>query len=134
MKAGMKMDSWFYIVMAVIVVVFGIFPMARFLYSSVYPYLKDGFTQDTVLKKGTFANADIISALQTSGWGGSKPIYILTLRFKTHEGVLIEASTMKALSFKEIESFKEGNQTTIKYDPADPKKIAIYDRPLILGE
>jgi len=46
----------------------------------------------------------------------------------------MESTTLKALTFKEIENFREGNQTTIKYDPADPQKIAIYDRPLILGE
>lgn len=124
----------FSILMAVIAIVFGIIPMVRFIRRDLYPYLKDGFTQDTVLKTGTSANADIISSLQTSAWSGNKPIYKLTLRFETQGGQLMESTTLKALTFKEIENFREGNQTTIKYDPADPQKITIYDRPLILGE
>ncbi len=134
MKMRRKMSSTFYIIMILIALVFGVFPMARFLYTTFYPYMKDGFTQDTVLKKGIAANADIVSAVQTSSWSGNKPIYKLTLKFKVNEGEVIESTTMKALTFKEIENYKEGNQTTIKYDPNDPKKIAIYDKPLILGE
>jgi hypothetical protein len=38
------------------------------------------------------------------------------------------------MNFEERERFKAGNGTTIKYDPKDPKRIALYDRPLILGE
>jgi len=72
--------------MAVIAIVFGIIPMVRFIRRDLYPYLKDGFTQDTVLKTGTSANADIISSLQTSAWSGNKPIYKLTLRFETQGG------------------------------------------------
>ncbi|WP_342325069.1 DUF3592 domain-containing protein [Kosakonia sp. BYX6] len=128
------MDNVFIISMIVIALVFGVFPMARFLYTNVYPYLKDGFSQDFVLKNGIAANADIIYTSQTSSWDGNKPVYQLTLRFMTREQELIEATTMKALTFKEIEHFKEGSGTTIKYDPKDPKKIAIYDKPLVLGE
>lgn len=128
------MDAIFYITMIVILLVFGVFPMARFLYTTVYPYMKDCFIQDTVLKKGVAVNADIISATQTNSWSGTKPIYKLTLKFKVNEGEEIESTTMKALTFKEIENFKEENQTTIKYHPDNPKKIAIYDKPLILGE
>lgn len=76
----------FSILMAVIAIVFGIIPMVRFIRRDLYPYLKDGFTQDTVLKTGTSANADIISSLQTSAWSGNKPIYKLTLRFETQGG------------------------------------------------
>ncbi|UDJ85072.1 DUF3592 domain-containing protein [Kosakonia oryzae] len=128
------MDAVFIISMVVIALVFGVFPIARFLYTTLYPYLKDGFSQDAVLKNGIAVNADIIYTEQTSSWGGNKPVYKLTLRFKTAEHQVVEATTMKALTFKEIEQFKEGNGTTIKYDPKDPKKIAIYDKPLVLGQ
>ncbi|UBM41322.1 DUF3592 domain-containing protein [Hafnia paralvei] len=127
------MSNTFFIIMAVIVVIFGIFPMARFLYTNVYPYMKDGFTQDAVLKSGVSTNAEIINTLQTSSWSGNKPIYKLTLRFKTKENQMVESTIIKALTFKEIESFKEGNYTEIKYDPQDPQKVAISDKPLILG-
>lgn len=128
------MSNTFFIIMAVIAVVFGVFPMARFLYTNVYPYMKDGFTQDAVLKSGVSTNAEIINTLQTSSWSGNKPVYKLTLRFKTKENQMVESTIMKALTFKEIENFKEGNYTEIKYDPLDPRKVAISDKPLILGQ
>lgn len=133
MKAGMKMSTGFYVTMAIIVLVFGVFPMARFLYSNVYPYLKDSFSQDAVLENGIVANANIVETFQTSSWTGNKPIYKLTLRFNTETGQVIESSLLKALTFKEIENYKEGNQVTIKYDPEKPEKIAIQEKPIILG-
>lgn len=69
------MDILFFIVMGLIVLVFGIYPMARFLYQDFYPYLKDSFTHSEVLQSGIAVNADIIAAHQTSAWSGSKPIY-----------------------------------------------------------
>lgn len=128
------MGDVFIISMIVIALIFGVFPIARFVYTNLYPYLKDGLSQDNILKNGVPANADIIYTSQTSSWDGNKPVYKLTLRFKTRDQVLIEAATMKALTFKEIEKYKEGNGTIIKYDPKDPEKIAIYDKPLVLGE
>lgn len=133
MKAGKKMSTGFYVTMAIIALVFGVFPMARFLYSNVYPYLKDSFSQDAVLENGIVANANIVETFQTSSWTGNKPIYKLTLRFNTETGQVIESSLLKALTFKEIENYKEGNQVTIKYDPEKPEKIAIQEKPIILG-
>lgn len=133
MKAGTKMSTGFYVTMAIIALVFGVFPMARFLYSNVYPYLKDSFSQDAVLENGIVANANIVETFQTSSWTGNKPIYKLTLRFNTETGQVIESSLLKALTFKEIENYKEGNQVTIKYDPEKPEKIAIQEKPIILG-
>ncbi|EGI3956046.1 DUF3592 domain-containing protein [Escherichia coli] len=127
------MSTVFYVTMAIIVLVFGVFPMAKFLYSNVYPYLKDSFSQDNVLENGIVANANIVEAVQTSSWTGNKPIYKLTLRFNTEAGQAIESSLLKALTFKEIENYKEGNQVTIKYDPEKPEKIAIQEKPIILG-
>ena len=127
------MSTGFYVTMAIIALVFGVFPMARFLYSNVYPYLKDSFSQDAVLENGLVANANIVETFQTSSWTGNKPIYKLTLRFNTETGQVIESSLLKALTFKEIENYKEGNQVTIKYDPEKPEKIAIQEKPIILG-
>ena len=127
------MSTGFYVTMAIIALVFGVFPMARFLYSNVYPYLKDSFSQDAVLENGIVANANIVETFQTSSWTGNKPIYKLTLRFNTETGQVIESSLLKALTFKEIENYKEGNLVTIKYDPEKPEKIAIQEKPIILG-
>ncbi|MGW1444222.1 hypothetical protein ACWA06_15915 [Serratia rhizosphaerae] len=50
------------------------------------------------------------------------------------DNVEVESSLTKALSFEEIERFSPGNGTTIKYDPKNPKRIALFDKPLILGD
>ncbi|NUU67677.1 DUF3592 domain-containing protein [Enterobacteriaceae bacterium BIT-l23] len=128
------MSNAFIITMVVIALIFGAFPMVRFLYTNVYPYLKDGFVQDSVLKNGITASAEIINTYQTSSWSGNKPIYKLTFRFETKDNDVVESTIMKALTFKEIDNLKEGAVTAIKYDPNNPNKIALYDKPLILGD
>ncbi|MGX9280673.1 MULTISPECIES: DUF3592 domain-containing protein [Pantoea] len=90
------------------------------------------FFQSAVLKNGIAVNADIVSAQQTTMWGGNKPIYKMTSRFKTQQNQEVEASILKDLSFEEIERFKPRNGAIIKYDPKDPQRITLYDNPLIL--
>ncbi|MBU3894878.1 DUF3592 domain-containing protein [Serratia rhizosphaerae] len=114
--------------------VVAVFSIGRFLYCDVIPQFKNGAMQSDVIKNGLAVNADIISSSQTSYWGGNKPIYKLTFRFKTMDNVEVESSLTKALSFEEIERFSPGNGTTIKYDPKNPKRIALFDKPLILGD
>lgn len=97
-------------------------------------YIKDSFRQASVLKIGIGANADIIVARQTGMWDAENLVYLLTVNFKTREGQEVQASFYTSMNFEERERFKAGNGTTIKYDPKDPKRIALYDRPLILGE
>ncbi len=125
-------SKWFYISLAISVVVF--FAIARNFSNHFLPLIKDGFVQSAVLKNGIAVNADIVSAQQTTMWGGNKPIYKMTFRFKTQENQEVETSILKDLSFEEIERFKPGNGTTIKYDPKDPQRIALYDKPLILEQ
>ncbi|MCT1420882.1 DUF3592 domain-containing protein [Klebsiella aerogenes] len=122
--------KWFYILLVACFIAFYI--IGRDFRSSVIPMIKAGFIENAVLKTGIAVNADIIVAHQTSMWDGNKPIYHLTLKFKTLEGVETEASVDMGLSFEEIERFKPGNGTTIKYDAKNPKRIVIYDRPLFL--
>lgn len=120
------MSNAFIITMVIIALVFGVLPMARFLYTNFLPYLKDGFSQDAVLKYGVATDAEIVNTVQTSSWDGG-------FRFKTKDNELVESTIMKPLTFKEIGFLKEGYIATIKYDPAKPHKIALYDKPLILG-
>lgn len=82
--------------MIVIGLIFGVFPIARFLYINLFSYLKPSFSQDTVLENGIAANADIILTSQTSSWDGNKSVYKLTLRFETQEHEIVEATIMKA--------------------------------------
>ncbi|WP_235082044.1 hypothetical protein [Serratia rubidaea] len=83
------MSNTFIITMVIIALVFGVFPMARFLYTNFIPYLKDSFSQDAVLKNGMVTDAEIVNTVQTSSWDGNKPVYKLTFRFKTKEDDLV---------------------------------------------
>lgn len=122
--------KWFYILLVACLI--ALYIIGRNFRSSVIPMIKAGFIESAVLKTGIAVNADIIASHQTSMWGGNKPIYHLTLKFNTLEGVETEASVDMGLSFEEIERFKPGNGTTIKYDAKNPKRIVIHDRPLFL--
>ncbi|MGG6138931.1 DUF3592 domain-containing protein [Pantoea allii] len=123
-------NKWFYFSLVISAVV--LFAIVRNFSNHFFPLIKDGFVQGEVLKKGIAVNADIVSAQQTTMWGGNKPIYKMTFKFKTAQNQVVEASILKDLTFEEIERFKPGNGTTIKYDPKNPQRIALYDKPLIL--
>ena len=125
-------SKWTYLLFAACI--FVIVVVVRDLRESFIPLIKNGAMQDSVMKKGIAVNADIIAAQQTSMWDGGKPVYRITVKFKIREGDEFEASILRPLTFEEIDRFKAGNGTTIKYDPKNPKRIAIYDRPLILGD
>lgn len=106
--------------------------IARFLYNDVIPYIKEGSIQSEVAKKGIAVDAYILSANQTTSWDGNMPVFILTFKFTTQDGRETQASLRNGLTFKEIEKYSEGNWTTIKYDPQDPSRISLYDKPIIL--
>lgn len=111
----------------------GTFAFFRLLIKDIIPTLKSGFVESRVVKTGIAVEGDIVASHQTSYWGGNRPIYQITIRFKTREGLAVESAVKQALSFEEIERYKIGNGITIKYDPKNPKNIAIHDRPIILG-
>lgn len=124
-------SRWLYLMSLVLLIV--LFAVIKSVGSFVIPMIKDGFIQNEVLKKGMVANAYIITANQTTIWSGNRPVYRLTLKFQTYQKQKVEASLKKELTFDEIERFKPGNVVTIKYDPKDPQRIAIYDKPIING-
>ena len=117
---------------AVALLILFIFYMA--FRDNIIPYVKNIFIQSAVLKNGISTNADIIVARQTGMLDAEQPVYLLTLQFQARDGKTYQSTLYKSMTFEEIERFKAGNGTTIKYDPNNPEKIALYDRPLILGE
>ncbi|APZ07698.1 DUF3592 domain-containing protein [Kosakonia cowanii JCM 10956 = DSM 18146] len=118
----------------VLLVVVGVFAFGRMIVTEIMPTIKSGFTESRVAKTGVAVEADIIASHQTTSWGGNKPIYQITVHFKTQDGQEVEASIKEALALDEIDNYKAGNGLTIKYDPKDPKKIAMHNKPIILGE
>lgn len=96
--------------------------------------IEDDFVQNKILKSGFETNAYIIASSQTTIWSGDRPVYRLTLKFKTINSQEVKACLMKELSFDEIERFKSGGVVNIKYDPKNPQRITLYDKSIITGE
>ncbi|WP_156567380.1 DUF3592 domain-containing protein [Metakosakonia massiliensis] len=126
------MSMVIFLPVAVALLILFIFYMA--FRDNIIPYVKNIFIQSAVLKNGISTNADIIVARQTGMLDAEQPVYLLTLQFQARDGKTYQSTLYKSMTFEEIERFKAGNGTTIKYDPNNPEKIALYDRPLILGE
>ncbi|MDN2485594.1 DUF3592 domain-containing protein [Kosakonia sacchari] len=105
-----------------------------FLIYKVTRWIRQLFIEAHVMKHGIGANADII-ALKRTNWMDRRSVYCeLVLRFRTREGQVVQASAFQFLDSREIVRFAEGNGTTVKYSPQNPKHIVLYDRPLILGD
>lgn len=102
--------------------------------SMVIPSIRQGMMESEVRRNGIGVNANIISRNRTGMFDAELPVYRLTFKFKTQEGIEIEASLDKPLAAEDVMRFEPGNGTTLKYDPKDPKRIALHDRPLILGD
>lgn len=111
----------------------GVFAFGRMIVTEIIPTIKSGFVESRVAKTGITVEADIVASHQTTSWGGNKPIYQITVHFKTEDGLEVEASIKEALALDEIVKYKPGNSITIKYDPKDPRKITIHNNPIILG-
>ncbi|MDF7680755.1 hypothetical protein PT300_09260 [Enterobacteriaceae bacterium ESL0689] len=55
------MSTGIIIAIVIFMLVFWAFPLARYLYTDIYPYFKDASSQDEALEKGLVAHADIIA-------------------------------------------------------------------------
>ena len=88
------------------------------------------------MKKGIGVNADIIARSCTGQFDANIPVYRLTFKFRTQEGVEVHSSLDRALDAEGGMRYTPGNGATLKYDPKNPKRIALddNDRPLILGD
>lgn len=124
--------SWRYVIY-IIVVLLGI-RLIIGAYSSIMPAIKQSFMEVDVLKKGIGVNADIVSRSRTDKFDANLPVYKLTFKFVTQEGKIVESSLNIPLDAEEVIRYTPGNGTTLKYDPKDPKRIALYDKPLTLGD
>ncbi|MGG7447677.1 DUF3592 domain-containing protein [Kosakonia oryzendophytica] len=123
---------WIYLVYLFLAFVF--FRVVMMAGSMVIPGIRQGMMESEVRRNGIGVNADIVSRNRTDMFDAELPVYRITFKFKTKEGTEVESSLDKALAAEEVMRFAPGNGTTIKYDPKDPKRIALYDKPLILGD
>ncbi|MGY5955790.1 DUF3592 domain-containing protein [Kosakonia sp. BK9b] len=104
--------------------------------SMIMPGFRQFRMESAVLKSGIGVNAEIIHRSKTGMIDGEDPVYRLTFKFITREGVEVQSSLERALDRDSFIRYTPGHVAALKYDPADPKRIALYrhDRPLILGE
>lgn len=102
--------------------------------SMVIPGIRQTMMESDVRKNGVGVGATIVSRSRAGSFEGGLPVYRLTFKFKTREGVEVESSLERPLAAEDVMQFEPGNGVTLKYDPTDPKRIALSDRPLILGD
>ncbi|WP_312692132.1 DUF3592 domain-containing protein [Kosakonia sp.] len=120
-----------YLFFAVVVIL-----IMKGFYASFGRYIKQMFVEAQVMKIGIGVNADIIHRSKTALIDADMPVYRLTVKFKTREGVEVQSSIDRALDMEGFTRYAPGNGVALKYDPKNPKRIALYDndRPLILGD
>ncbi|MGG7447678.1 DUF3592 domain-containing protein [Kosakonia oryzendophytica] len=108
----------------------------RSIYKSFGVYVRQMFVEIKVLRTGIGVNADIVARSPTGHFDANIPVYRLTFRFKTREGVEVHSTLLRALDADGIMRYAPGNGATLKYDPKDPKRIGMddIDKPLILGD
>ncbi|MEJ8321636.1 DUF3592 domain-containing protein [Kosakonia sacchari] len=126
--------KWIYLAyLFMVLVVIGVI---KDVYSSFGPYIKQMFVESKVMKIGVAVNADIIARSRTGKFDANIPIYRLTFKFKTREGVDVQSTLDRALDAEGVMRYAPGNGATLKYDPKNPKRIAMKDsdKPLILGD
>lgn len=106
------------------------------VYRSFGVYVRQMFVESKVLRTGIGVNADIVARTRTNQLDADIPVYRLTFRFKTREGVEVHSTLLKTLDADGVMRYAPGNGATIKYDPKDPKRIGMndIDKPLILGD
>ncbi|SCC30684.1 hypothetical protein GA0061071_11275 [Kosakonia oryzendophytica] len=126
--------DWMYIIYLFFAVVFIL--IIKGFYSFFGGYIKQMFVEARVMKIGIGVNADIIHRSKTALIDAEMPVYRLTVKFRTHEGVEVQSSIDRALDMDGFTRYAPGNGVALKYDPKNPKRIALYDndKPLILGD
>lgn len=104
--------------------------------SMVIPGFRQFRMESAVRKIGIGVNAEIIHRSKTGMIDGENPVYRLTFKFVTRKGIEVQSSLERALDRDSFIRYTPGNVAALKYDPQDPKRIALtlHDRPLILGD
>lgn len=78
-----------------------------------------------LLEKGTPAPATIVSLAQTGTYLNNHPQVAITLSVAMPDGELRTVTVRKFLSIVQIAQLQIGRVIEVRYDPADPSKVAI---------
>lgn len=116
-----------------ILVVIGVFV---YIGRTWVPYVRQMFVEIKVLRNGVGVNADIIARTRTNRFDANIPVYRLTFKFKTREGLDVQSYLDRPLDAEGVMRYAPGRVVKLKYDPKNPKRIGMDDinKPLILGD
>jgi hypothetical protein len=109
--------SWLPIVIVVFVVVI----LAIFF----LPMLRGSVRTSKLMQTGVSAQAQIIKVWQTGMYVNEQPQIGLVLQVQPSNGAPFQAEAKKVVSMIQIPQFQPGQMLEVKYDPANPKEVAI---------
>src|SRR5450759_2809790 len=104
------------IIIVVVVVVLGIV----FL-----PMLRGSMQSSKLLQTGVAAKAQILKVWQTGMYVNEQPQLGMVLNVMPDNGAAFQVEAKKVVSMVQIPQFQPGAMLEVKYDPANPKQVAI---------
>lgn len=104
------------IIILIVAVVFGIV----FL-----PMLRGSMRSSKLLQTGVAAKAQILKVWQTGMYVNEQPQLGMVLNVMPDNAAAFQVEAKKVVSFIQIPQFQPGAMLEVKYDPANPKQVAI---------
>jgi hypothetical protein len=101
---------------------------------AVYPMISDEITGERVAREirasGVPARAKILAVQEMGILMNEKPLVTIVLEVHPKDAPPYEAKTTTLVSVLNAPAFQVGNMLWVKYDPADPQRVAIsYGSP-----
>jgi len=109
----------------IIVIVVASIALSILLPRFLLPLLTGASKRNALLKTGVQARAVITSLDQTGTYINEQPKCRVGLRVEPAGGAPFEATAVQIVLLTQIPQFQPGQIVTVRYDPADPAKIAI---------
>jgi hypothetical protein len=90
------------------------------------PMLRGSLRSSQLMKTGVSAQAQILKVWQTGMYVNEQPQLGMVLQVQPTDGTApFQAEAKKVVSFVQIPQFQPGGMLEVKYDPANPKDVAI---------
>jgi len=90
------------------------------------PMLRGSMRSSQLMKTGVSAQAQILKVWQTGMYVNEQPQLGMVLQVTPTDGTPpFQAEAKKVVSFIQIPQFQPGGMLEVKYDPANPKEVAI---------
>jgi hypothetical protein len=89
------------------------------------PTLMDAWAERQLLKNGTDATATILALEDTRDVVNENPVVRLTVEVAAEGREPWRADIVTPLSPVDLQNYRVGAQVRVRYDPADPSKVAL---------